>query len=290
MANTSATYDSDVTLRTNTFTRAGYNFKGWSTSATATTPTYTDGQTTRNIVPSGTVTLYAVWELVYVDPDITVLGAKRVDSSGDDDDTGESAMVQAQFNFAKEVDSSGNANCVQTAYQIEYKLSTASTWTQMPVQTATPSGSQTDYTVNYKFPNSVVFNTDLQYDIRINVWNPHFTSSVKTRSTFISKAEFDIDIVDDFIKTKDTAIDPLKTYYTRSGSYEPYTYTKVTSPSASALGTYYEVWRAIGIFTTAPESDQTVGIAGDIELIIDETATSGIDHDLYTALHSLGWV
>ena len=64
MANTSATYGTDVTLRTNKFKKTGYTFLGWSTDSSATTATYTDGQTVSNLTSTknGTVTLYAVWE------------------------------------------------------------------------------------------------------------------------------------------------------------------------------------------------------------------------------------
>lgn len=43
-----------------------------------------------------------------------------------------------------------------------------------------------------------------------------------------------------YIKTADTAIVAGKTYYTRSGSEEPYTYTLVTNPVLSDIGKYYE--------------------------------------------------
>lgn len=40
--------------------------------------------------------------------------------------------------------------------------------------------------------------------------------------------------------TTDTALNPKKTYYTRSGSSPNYTYTKVTSPNVANIGSYYE--------------------------------------------------
>lgn len=40
--------------------------------------------------------------------------------------------------------------------------------------------------------------------------------------------------------TSDTSLDTSKTYYTRSGDAEPYTYTAVTSPVVGDIGTYYE--------------------------------------------------
>ena len=55
----------DVVLAKNTFTKAGYQFKGWATSANGAVK-YTDGQTVTDLVfpQARTVitTLYAVWE------------------------------------------------------------------------------------------------------------------------------------------------------------------------------------------------------------------------------------
>lgn len=61
MANSTATYDSNVTLRGNAFTRKGYTFLGWSTDSNATSPTYTNGQTFQ-WKNTGNLTLYAVWK------------------------------------------------------------------------------------------------------------------------------------------------------------------------------------------------------------------------------------
>ena len=55
------TYDQSKALQANPWTRDGYTFKGWSTSRTATTATYTNGQSVKNLTTSGTVNLYAVW-------------------------------------------------------------------------------------------------------------------------------------------------------------------------------------------------------------------------------------
>lgn len=61
MDNTTATYNANVTLRGNAYTKKGYQFLGWSTDANATSPSYSNGQTfpwTR----TGNLTLYAVWK------------------------------------------------------------------------------------------------------------------------------------------------------------------------------------------------------------------------------------
>ncbi|MDW2995647.1 MAG: InlB B-repeat-containing protein [Alphaproteobacteria bacterium] len=49
-------------LTANTFSYAGHTFLGWSRDKDATTPTYTDRQSVKNLATSGEVTLYAVWE------------------------------------------------------------------------------------------------------------------------------------------------------------------------------------------------------------------------------------
>ena len=62
--NSSHTYDVAKALTANGFTRTGYTFLGWSTSASATTATYTNKQSVKNLTATngGTVTLYAVWQ------------------------------------------------------------------------------------------------------------------------------------------------------------------------------------------------------------------------------------
>jgi len=66
MANTSATYDKSVTLRTNAYTRSGYTHIGWAKTearADAGTVDYKPGATVKNLTTTnnGTVTIYAVW-------------------------------------------------------------------------------------------------------------------------------------------------------------------------------------------------------------------------------------
>ncbi len=66
LADQSFTYDASQNLRTNNnnITRTGYTFLGWSTSSTATSATYTNGQSVKNLTSTnnGTVNLYAVWQ------------------------------------------------------------------------------------------------------------------------------------------------------------------------------------------------------------------------------------
>lgn len=62
--NSSHTYDTAQALSANGFTRTGYTFLGWSTNPSATTATYTNKQSVKNLnaANGATVTLYAVWQ------------------------------------------------------------------------------------------------------------------------------------------------------------------------------------------------------------------------------------
>ena len=58
-----ATYDQEVTLPKNTFTRPGYYFNGWSASSGASSGSYADEKPVKNLTTKQgeTVTLYAAW-------------------------------------------------------------------------------------------------------------------------------------------------------------------------------------------------------------------------------------
>ena len=58
-----ATYDQEVTLPKNTFTRPGYYFNGWSVSSGASSGSYADEKPVKNLTTKQgeTVTLYAAW-------------------------------------------------------------------------------------------------------------------------------------------------------------------------------------------------------------------------------------
>ena len=60
IANQTKTYGQTLTLSSTVPTRTNYNFLGWSTSNTATTPTYSAGG---SYTANASATLYAVWEL-----------------------------------------------------------------------------------------------------------------------------------------------------------------------------------------------------------------------------------
>ncbi|MBQ8256237.1 MAG: InlB B-repeat-containing protein [Alphaproteobacteria bacterium] len=63
MANQTFTYDAAQNLTANTFTRAGYTFKGWSPNKDATVIDFADKESVSNLISvnNGTYDLYAVW-------------------------------------------------------------------------------------------------------------------------------------------------------------------------------------------------------------------------------------
>jgi LPXTG-motif cell wall-anchored protein/uncharacterized repeat protein (TIGR02543 family) len=73
LADLAATYDADVVLSANTFTRDGYLFKGWALKADTTSAAYQDKASVKNLssAKDGQVTLYAVWA-----KDFTAIEAK----------------------------------------------------------------------------------------------------------------------------------------------------------------------------------------------------------------------
>lgn len=85
-----------VTLKLSSIipTRNRYRFRGWSTSASATTATYSAGG---NYTNNSAVTLYAVWELAYVKPSISNLTVNRCDQAGNLTDEGDYARISFKW-------------------------------------------------------------------------------------------------------------------------------------------------------------------------------------------------
>lgn len=85
------TYGVTLTLSSTKPTRTNYTFKGWGTSASATTVAYAAGA---SYTANAAATLYAIWELSYTKPRITNLSVFRCDSDGSETDEGIHARVQ----------------------------------------------------------------------------------------------------------------------------------------------------------------------------------------------------
>lgn len=149
-ANQTKTYGKALTLSTTIPTRTNYNFKGWGTSASASTVAYAAGASYTN---NAGATLYAVWEIAYQKPRIVNVSTVRCDSSGNADDEGQNGLVTFEWECDKTV----------TSIVIKWKLPSDTTWTS-----ATVTASGTSGTVSHVIgANSL--STEKTYDIHITV-------------------------------------------------------------------------------------------------------------------------
>lgn len=78
-ASQTKTHDVTLKLSTSVPTKENYTFKGWSTSASSATVSYSAGG---NYTNNANVTLYAVWELSYKNPTIANIQLSRCDANG----------------------------------------------------------------------------------------------------------------------------------------------------------------------------------------------------------------
>lgn len=122
------TYGVTLVLSSTKPTRTNYNFKGWSTSSTATNATYSAGG---NYTANAAATLYAVWELAYTKPRITGLVVNRCGSDGTILDSGTYALVK--FSWSTDLS--------PASVTINYKAETDVDWTSVPISVSTTSGS-----------------------------------------------------------------------------------------------------------------------------------------------------
>lgn len=170
--NQTKTYGVTLTLSSTKPTRTNYNFKGWGTSASATTVTYAAGG---SYTANAAITLYAVWELAYTKPRITDLSVVRCDSSGTATDEGQNGLVT--FNWA----------CDKTvsSITIKWKLASGSTWTSSTVTASGTSGSVSQVI------GSDILSTESTYDVHVTVTDSGGSSYTVTSLTSM---KFAIDV------------------------------------------------------------------------------------------------
>ena len=174
------TYGQAVTLPASVPTRQNYNFKGWAPAANATSATWSAGGSYNENITSD-VTLYAVWELAYIQPQISNLVAMRMDDTGAMDDTGTYAKVRFDWKSG----TNGQAALVPTQIKIEMRES--GTIGYATVYTNTPTATSGSIT------SSLIANVDTtkQYDVLVTITDSIGSGS---RSTYVSKAKFVIDV------------------------------------------------------------------------------------------------
>lgn len=113
--NQTKTYGTTLTLSSTKPTRANYTFKGWGTSAGATTVAYAPGA---SYTKNEKLTLYAIWELAYTKPRITDFTVTKCDETGVPAKEGKYAFID--FNWA--------CDLAVVSIVLKWKLTTSSTW------------------------------------------------------------------------------------------------------------------------------------------------------------------
>lgn len=199
MSNSSHTYDIAKNLTSNTFTRTDYTFNGWAKTSTGAVA-YTNGASVKNLTSThnATVNLYAVWDYNYQDADISNVTVSRVDNNGALDDTGVRAKYIINIVPARTKNQQTNSYITTNVY-LDYKLRSATSWTTL--NSSNPLVITDETVLEGYFKNSsntyITFDTEQIYDIRVRAEGV-VSSAVKTsnasRTTFLSKAEFTVDI------------------------------------------------------------------------------------------------
>ena len=180
-ANQTKTYGKTLTLSSTKPGRANYEFLGWATSASSTTVTYTAGA---SYTANAAVTLYAVWRLTYIEPQITNLSVTRCDSNGTPTDDGTQALISFDWKCYRPISS----------LVIGCKLSSATTWSESTQFDIIQSGG-TSGTVSKKI-SWMVFNTESTYDVRIML-------SDGNGSTYVYTTLYSMNFMIDLLATGD---------------------------------------------------------------------------------------
>lgn len=164
------TYGVNLTLSSTKPTRSGYNFKGWGTSASATTIAYAPGAT---YTANAALTLYAIWEVGYVKPRISNVQVHRayVTSTGGLVHDDEGTVLILDFDWATDIEN--------PYYTVEWKKSSDSEWDNNNVESYQLTGTN-DIGVIYHTDPAIVFSLETSYDIRLTVTDSSGSTTVET--------------------------------------------------------------------------------------------------------------
>lgn len=184
------TYGKTITLSSVKPTRTHHTFLGWSTSSTSTSATWAAGASFNTNITKDTI-LYAVWKKAYVPPSIKVT-AKRTNSNGEEDDAGLYGVATISWTNA----TIAGSTVTPTEVTVRCSLRGADSWTtvysviKLPDEDVIKSPITTDPFQN----GDAALSTESQYDIKVTITDAYGSTSAYT---FISKAEFVIDINED---------------------------------------------------------------------------------------------
>ncbi len=184
-SNQTKIYGQTLTLSSTKPTRANYNFKGWGTSATTTTVAYASGA---SYTSNAAITLYAVWELAYTPPKISVSYVKRCSYNGTDNDYG--TYFTAYFSWS--CDQTVGTNYVDYV-KIRYKKTTETEYTDYTIISSDSSITTSGF--HSPVIGNGAISVDSAYDIEIIVADRK--GGVTNISRTIGGAAFLIDFLSD---------------------------------------------------------------------------------------------
>ena len=162
-----------LTLSTTKPTRSGYTFRGWGTSASATSASYQPGQ---QYGDDKDLALYAVWTLDHQLPSIPGLAAIRCDASGTASEEGNRAKVS----FSWETFESATV----TSIKVATRQAGTSSWTEQSVAASGTRG-------NVSVVLGATIDQGYSYDVRVVVTDSQ--SSSTTATTFVSQSYYLMD-------------------------------------------------------------------------------------------------
>lgn len=214
-------------------TRTNYKFLGWSTSNTATTPTYTHtGGTSGTCTIStyntstNTLTLYAVWELLYIAPVISNLTVYRVKNATSTKESDDGTYIYASFNYKA---GEKNAAFLSPSYNIKIDGTSVGSG-----NLSINSSGQGSFSKTY----GSSYSPDISHTVVVTVSD---STGSKTTTTIVAPATYPIDLIADgndvymgimtpavvgqMLKIWVDAIYPVGSYYeTSDTAFNPNTY------------------------------------------------------------------
>jgi uncharacterized repeat protein (TIGR02543 family) len=189
MSNTTCTYDKSVNLTTNSFTREGYDFLGWSTTSTGSV-VYQDGASIKNLTTTNNdvITLYAVWKAhsgkVYYHPNGGVaVAAHPLLTSGN-----YSGFSSVTSDVTYESTAYNLRDVTELFSRTGYKIAYNNAWRYgSPTATTYFNQSSQNFSSYLKSATDVVFKlyanwTPITYKI---VYNPNFEGWEDTDTSFM---------------------------------------------------------------------------------------------------------
>lgn len=257
--NHGANYSS--TLANNTPTRTGYEFLGWSESASATTATYAKGAniTKTNITADTTITLYAVWKAY---PTITYNGNGN---TGGTVPTSTSAAPGSTYNIAQGVP-------VRTGYVF-------AGWT-----TVQNNASGTKYSYNGTIAGATgVFTMPTTNVTFYALWNPQITYNANrptdAASTTVTGMPNPATVTVTYGSNTTAAAAPSLVGWTFAG----------WTTAANGTGTKYAAGAAINNFTTSMTLYAQWTVKGGYSIAWYDQQTAASDGTAYHTQSTLNW-